>query len=130
MSYHAHTLDLDELEEIPYAYIAGPMSGIEDYNFPKFNEVADKLIQAGYIVENPAETDISDEFPDYFEVHNEDDWTVESSAYQLYLKKSFRKLLSCNHLVLLEGWQDSRGARCELEIAKALNFVILTEQDI
>ena len=34
-------------------FISGPMTGLENYNFGKFNEVAARLIRAGYNVINP-----------------------------------------------------------------------------
>lgn len=35
-------------------YIAGPMTGIPDYNRPAFNEYAAKLVEQGHTVLNPA----------------------------------------------------------------------------
>lgn len=36
-------------------YVAGPMTGIPDFNYPAFNAVADQLRAQGYEVENPAD---------------------------------------------------------------------------
>jgi hypothetical protein len=36
-------------------YVAGPMTGIKDFNYPAFNAVAASLREAGYLIENPAE---------------------------------------------------------------------------
>lgn len=36
-------------------YIAGPMTGLPDFNFPAFNDMAAILRGLGYHVENPAE---------------------------------------------------------------------------
>ncbi|CRM19804.1 hypothetical protein [Pseudomonas sp. 31 R 17] len=36
-------------------YVAGPMTGIEDFNYPAFNAVADQLRALGYEFENPAD---------------------------------------------------------------------------
>lgn len=41
-------------------YLAGPMTGIEDFNFPAFNDMAAKLRARGYVVENPAEHGVVD----------------------------------------------------------------------
>ncbi len=39
-------------------YLAGPMRGIKDYNFPTFMEMAKRLRSMGLQVWNPAERDI------------------------------------------------------------------------
>lgn len=36
-------------------YVAGPMTGIADFNYPAFNAVADQQRTHGYEVENPAD---------------------------------------------------------------------------
>jgi hypothetical protein len=36
-------------------YVAGPMTGIKDFNYPAFNAVAEDLRAQGYEVENPAD---------------------------------------------------------------------------
>lgn len=36
-------------------FISGPMTGLKNYNFDKFNEVARLLNQAGYRVINPVD---------------------------------------------------------------------------
>lgn len=36
-------------------YVAGPMTGLKDFNYPAFNAAADALRALGYQVENPAD---------------------------------------------------------------------------
>ena len=43
-------------------YLAGPMRGYKDFNFPAFIEATKKLREAGYIVSCPAEMDRADGF--------------------------------------------------------------------
>lgn len=41
-------------------YVAGPMRGIPEFNFPAFFEAEDRPLKAGYDVINPARKDTDD----------------------------------------------------------------------
>lgn len=41
----------------PTLYIAGPMSGLPDHNYPAFHDAASVLTKAGYSILNPAENE-------------------------------------------------------------------------
>ena len=88
-------------------YVAGPMSGIADFNFPVFNAAAAMLRCAGWTVENPAEHALADnlEWADYM-------------AYDL------TRLGLCGAIYLLPGWSNSKGAKIEKGIAVALGMDI------
>lgn len=89
-------------------YIAGPMTGIADYNFPAFNAMADKMRAAGWHVENPA-----------------DHGLVPGADWADYLRYDIGCLASCEAIMLLPGWTASRGARLEVSIAKELGVVFM-----
>lgn len=88
-------------------YVAGPMSGIADFNFPVFNTAAAMLRGLGWTVENPAEHALADnlEWADYM-------------AYDL------TRLGLCGAIYLLPGWSKSKGAKIEKGIAVALGMDI------
>lgn len=88
-------------------YIAGPMTGIPDFNFPAFNAEAAKLRDAGFCVENPAEHGI---------------W--EGAEWQDYLRYDLTRLALCDQIHLLPGWSKSKGACLELHIARALGMLV------
>lgn len=89
-------------------YIAGPMSGIADYNYPAFNKVADQLRALGvYEVENPAENP-----------------TPECGTWLGYMRLAIPQLMRCDEVVLLPGWGRSRGARTEYNLAHSLGLQI------
>jgi len=77
-------------------YIAGPMTGIKDLNFPAFHAIAATLRAAGHEVENPAEIN-----PDPTA-----EWTDCMFA-------DLKALSTCDGIVMLEGWQQSPGAQIE-----------------
>ena len=87
-------------------FLSGPMTGIEDFNFPAFNEAAATLRSRGHEVWNPAEIDGGK--------------ADQPRAY--YLRKDIIALCDCDSLVLLPGWKDSDGAVLEKEIADQLGL--------
>lgn len=92
-------------------YIAGPMTGYPEFNYPKFKAVAAELRAGGLDVRSPAD----DEPPNAY---------TTDQPYGFYLRRSLRILLDCDEIVLLPGWQDSLGARIEHDIAQALGMTI------
>jgi hypothetical protein len=101
------TLKKDRKELV---YISGPMTGYEDFNFPAFNEAARLLQQHGYDVVNPAEHGV-----------------VEGAEWEDYLRYDLIQLARCTSIVLLPGWEASRGANLEVHVARrlGLNFIEL-----
>jgi hypothetical protein len=91
-------------------YIAGPMSGLPEFNFPAFNTLAAKLRKEGYIVENPAENG--------YEVNK---------TWEDYLRQSLTQMLKCDHVVVLPGWEKSAGAQLEVYVARSLSMKVTDE---
>lgn len=86
-------------------YIAGPMTGIPDFNRKAFNDMAGLLRSRGHIVLNPAI------LPDGLEQHEYMDITIA--------------MLRCSDTVcLLEGWTGSEGAKAEAALARKLKIEI------
>ena len=91
-------------------YIAGPMTGLPDYNYEAFNTAA-AILRFAYpkiLVINPAE-----QF-DGVQTHPRED----------YLREDIKQLLRSDTIVMLEGWQASEGATLEFDIAQALGLEI------
>jgi hypothetical protein len=92
-------MDSSELKGTGHrVYIAGPMSGYREYNFPLFNEIAQKFRDHGFEVENPA-----DNFEGKGHLYTRSDC----------MKKDYARISRCTGMVMLPDWQHSRGARCE-----------------
>ncbi|WP_085708324.1 MULTISPECIES: DUF4406 domain-containing protein [unclassified Pseudomonas] len=94
-------------------YLAGPMSGFEDFNFPAFNKMAADLRARGYVVENPAEHGVVDGV----------DW-ADYMAYDL------TRLGLCGQVAVLPGWENSKGARLEVHIARELGMPVVNAHDL
>ena len=90
-----------------HVYISGPMTGLPELNVPAFNEAAAKLRQAGHVAVNPAEINPSADA----------DWHA-------CMRADIKALCDCDTLVLLPGWQHSKGAQLELHIAHRLGMRI------
>ncbi|WP_250158304.1 MULTISPECIES: DUF4406 domain-containing protein [Pseudomonas] len=93
-------------------YIAGPMTGYKDCNFPAFNAQAEALRGLGYHVENPA-----------------DHGVVDGAEWQDYLRYDISRLSTCEAIFLLPGWSKSKGAALEVYIAKALGMTFIHHAD-
>ncbi len=92
-------------------YIAGPMSGYDNLNFPRFYEIEDRLKAEGWDVVNPARLD---------EEVGIDPANPPTSDYN-YTEcalRDVRALLDCEAIYLMDGWQHSRGASWERALAK------------
>jgi hypothetical protein len=102
-------------------YVAGPMTGIPQFNFPAFDAVALLLRAQGHDVVSPAELDSP---PDRALA------LASSDGHALSVTKSWGDFLSrdvklladdgIEGVVVLPGWETSRGARLETYVANAL----------
>lgn len=86
-------------------YVAGPMTGLPEFNFPAFNSAADKLRSEGWHVENPAE-------------HGH----IDGADWADYLRWDISRIATCGAIYLLPGWEGSKGATLEVSIGKALGM--------
>lgn len=92
-------------------YISGPMTGLPDYNRPAFNAAAAKLRALGYEVVSPAEQ-------------------PERPTWEEYMRHDIRLMMDCRSIVLLPGWESSKGARTEFSIAESLRFYIARLEEL
>lgn len=85
-------------------YLAGPMRGYPDSNFPAFHEEAARLRAKGHEVFNPAE------------------WS-QSDNIRVLMKMDLDWI--CDHaeaVALMPGWQNSSGAKTEYQLAVAIGL--------
>lgn len=87
-------------------YLAGPMTGLPEYNFPMFEKVAEYLRNGGLEIVSPHEID-----------HGETLETRGRGLYATYIRAGLKLLLDCDGIIMLPGWKDSGGARLELYVA-------------
>ena len=91
-------------------YLCGPMTGIKQYNFPKFMKAARRLRDAGYDVVNPAEHAILAGFDP---IANPD-IVCTSEMRRKFLDNDKNLLDTCDGIALMYGWANSKG--CDEEV--------------
>lgn len=108
-------------------YISGPMRGIKFFNFPVFDAARDWLIASGHDVVSPADLDRAAGF-DPFTFDESVDWDrPEKLGFSLELAavRDFHELIKCDAIMLLHGWEKSKGATAEKAIAEWLNIKVM-----
>jgi nucleoside 2-deoxyribosyltransferase len=89
-------------------YIAGPITGIPDHNFPAFRAAAKDLRRLGISVISP------------IEINGESEG--KAGNWQQCMKADIAALTQCDMVALLPGWQNSRGALLEQYVALNLGI--------
>jgi hypothetical protein len=86
-------------------YIAGPMRGYKDYNFPAFRAAAERLRKMGHEVYDPSEGEVA---------------TDPQRPLSEYMEKDLPVVCKVDAVVLLPGWEDSEGANIERTVGAML----------
>lgn len=102
-------------------YIAGPMSGLPELNFPAFNAAAALYRARGATVINPAEINGGADEPAACAT-----MTAEQYAghWRACMRRDITELMTCDEVVMLPGWEKSRGATLERHNALALGMPV------
>jgi len=102
------------MDKLRRVYIAGPMTGHADHNYPAFHAAAERFRAAGWVVANPAE--------------NFDGRT--DLPREMYLRADVALLVDCDAIALLPGWEESCGAKLEYLLAREFGMEILDAETL
>lgn len=102
------------IEEKKRLYLAGPMHGYKDYNFPAFYEAAESFKLSGYQVYNPAKA---------FDPASD---TLTPDKLRLMWSLHLTELCRSDEVWVLPGWQSSEGATIEVQLANLFGIPVLT----
>ena len=92
-------------------YLSGKISGTDlDYVRRLFDKVATTLRALGHEVSNPLCNGLS-----------------ESDPWEDHIAKDIINLTDCEGIYMLQGWEDSQGARIEHAVAKELGKAVFYE---
>jgi len=89
-------------------YIAGPMTGLPDYNYPAFFAAEKALRELGYETINPARTEGREGCKTWLD----------------YMRAALRDVADADAIAMLPGWADSRGATVEYNLGKSLGLPV------
>ncbi len=94
-------------------YIAGPMSNLPAMNYPAFHEEAARLRAMGFEVENPAENA-----------------APPCMSWMGWMRLGLRQMLTCDEVVLLPGWRQSRGGFIEAWVARSIGMPVKLAKNV
>lgn len=109
-------------------YLAGPMRNIKDFNFPAFFDAQYALEAQGHKVYNPAHRDVTRCGLATFQSETGDLKDIKSGFFSLRDAMAHGLKYICEHaeaIVLLPGWEKSKGACAEKAVAEALGLQVL-----
>lgn len=111
-------------------YVAGPMRGIPEFNFPAFDRAANDLRAAGHTVFNPAEMDRADGVvPTVGGISMPFEWYIARDINVICMGlPSDPGPVDC--VAVLPGWENSQGAGMEVETILRLGrrAIVLKEE--
>ena len=91
-------------------YLSGPITGMRDKNRKAFAKAAE-VLRKTFNVER---------------VINPHDIVLEGSpTWEDHMKADIREMLTCDTVVLLDGWSESRGAKLEEYVARRLGMRLI-----
>ncbi len=104
-------------------YLAGPMTGIPQFNIPAFDEAAETLRAAGYDIVSPAERDTYETRKAALESKSGDHADLSiAETYGDMLARDMKIIADeIGGIIFLPGWHESRGAKTEAYLALAFN---------
>lgn len=92
-------------------YISGPISGLPFDEVEKaFSEAESKMLEEGFEVVNPLNNGLPRE-----------------STWNNHMKADIKLLMGCDTIYLLKGYEDSRGAMIEYDLARILGFDLIEQ---
>lgn len=96
-------------------YISGPITGIPGGNKEGFKDAEAYLTELGYECVNPRHLEI----PFCLKVRPN-----QELLWAWMMKRSLFEMMECNSVVLLEGWEGSKGATIEHQLAVILGMPV------
>jgi hypothetical protein len=98
------------------AYIAGPITGMPNFNIEGFRAAARELVRAGWRAVDP---------------HTLHDVAPGVHPDEVYYRRDLIAMLDrCDAVVVLPGWEESRGAQTEVHVAVRCGMPVYALADL
>jgi hypothetical protein len=110
------------------------MTGYVDFNYPEFNSVAGMLQGCGYATLNPADIDnLHPVQARYFCSTKKCGACAGCKEFALrdwkwYMRHALVMMLEADGIALLRGWSQSRGAKVEAFVGRAVGMEVMSWQ--
>ena len=92
-------------------YVSGKISGLADLNKPKFYKAKGLLKNLGYM--------------EVVVPHDLDHSANVGGVWEEYMRVCFKGLMDCRKIAVLDDWEDSQGAKWEVDTARRLGMPML-----
>jgi len=107
-------------------YIAGPMRGYKDRNFPAFDEAKTRLLSLKYKVISPADMDR--------QLDDDEAVTPDGNTSRHVVRRDIEAIMRLRRqdgdgIAVLPGWQASTGATAEVALARWLDLPVMRVED-
>lgn len=89
-------------------YISGPITGHDDGNRAAFAKAAAEIVERGHVAVNP---------------HNLPH--KHAGQWLDYMREDIAAMLTCDAVLALPGWEASRGAKIEIQLAVDLGLRVV-----
>lgn len=97
-----------------YYYISGPITNATQEQLDRFEDASRRLDLRGFDYFNPLETP-----PPPKDAH----------VWQYYMRRSISELCEADAILVLPGWEDSRGCQLEVFVAQNLGIPVIDFKD-
>jgi hypothetical protein len=110
-------------------YISGPMSGKRDHNRRAFEKAYDEIFEVfkveksegRIIIRNPLA--IGSELEACYDMISKNTKYKAKPRWSDYMRADIMELCNCTHALFLKGWEKSKGAALERQIAEAIGII-------
>ncbi len=101
------------MRDRPKVYISGMIAHLDlAERMETFGLAEEKLYAAGYFPINPFKNGLSQE-----------------AHWREHMRRDIALLVECDYIYMLKGWELSKGAKLELDVASSCGIEVLFEHD-